>query len=82
MALRKSHTVTLTGLIIPAAWNADQEVAAVALATADEKEYRLAVNRKGRELFGYLQHPVEVTGPLSQDEEGKMVIAVRSYTIK
>jgi hypothetical protein len=82
MALRKAHTATLTGLIIPAAWSAEQEVIAVALATADEKEYRVAGNRKGRELLGYLQRQAEVTGPLSGNGEGGMLITVRRYIVK
>jgi len=82
MALSKTHTATLTGILIPAAWNAEQEVTAVALATADEKEYRLTDNRKGRELLGYLQRQAEVTGLLSGDGSGVMLITVRRYIIK
>jgi hypothetical protein len=82
MALKKTASVTLTGIIIPADWNEDQEVVAVALATPDEKEYRVDVNRKGRELLDHLQHQAEVTGPLRKDEKGRRVITVRRYIIK
>ena len=82
MALKKSQTATLTGIVIPADWNDDQEVVAVALAMADEKEYRIGGNRKGKELLGYLQRQVEVTGPLSGDEKGGMVITVKRYIVK
>jgi hypothetical protein len=82
MALKKSQTATLTGIVIPADWNDDQEVVAAALAMADEKECRIGGNRKGKELLGYLQRQVEVTGPLSEDEKSGMVITVKRYIVK
>ena len=82
MALKKDQATTLTGIIIPADWNDDQEVIAVALATADEKEYRIGGNRKGKELLGYLQRQVEVTGALNQDGKGGMDITVKRYIVK
>lgn len=82
MALKKAQSATLTGIVIPADWNDDQEVIAAALATADEKEYRIDLNRKGRELLDHLQHQVEVTGSLSEDEKGRRVITVRRYAVK
>ena len=82
MALKKAQSATLTGIVIPADWNDDQEVVAVALATPDEKEYRIDVNRNGRELLDHLQRQVEVTGPLSEDEKGRRVITVRRYIVK
>ncbi len=82
MALKKTQSATLTGIVIPADWNDDQEVVAAALATPDEKEYRIDGNRKGRELLDHLQQQVEVTGPLSEDEKGRRVITVRRYILK
>jgi hypothetical protein len=82
MALKKAQSTTLTGIVIPAEWNDDQEVAGVALATSDEKEYRVDSNKKGRELLDYLQQQVEVTGPLSKDEKGRKVITVKRYAVK
>ena len=82
MALKKTQSATMTGIVIPADWNDDQEVVAVALATPDEKEYRIGGNRKGRELLDHLQQQVEVTGPLSEDEKGRRVITVSRYIVK
>ncbi len=82
MALKKTQSATLTGIVIPADWNEDQEVIAAALATADEKEYRIDPNRKGRELLDHLQHQVEVIGHLSEDEKGRRVITVRRFIVK
>ena len=55
---------------------------AAALAMADEKEYRIAGNRKGKELLGYLQRQVEVEGTLSLDEKGQTAITVKRYIVK
>ncbi len=82
MALKKAQTATLTGIVIPVDWNEDHEVIAVALAMPDEKEYRIGANRRGKELLRHLQRQVEVTGLLSEDEKGRMVVTVRNYVIK
>jgi hypothetical protein len=82
MSLSKIKTVTLTGIVIPADWNDRQELIAAALATADEREYRIDRNRKGKELLDYLQHQVEATGALGQDEKGRDVITVKRYIVK
>ena len=82
MALSGKKAVTLTGIVIPADWNDQQEVVAAALATADEREYRIAGNKKGKELLDALQQQVEVTGVLEKDEKGGSVITIRRYTVK
>jgi hypothetical protein len=79
---RKVQSVTLTGIIIPVDWNDDHEVIVTALATADEKEYRIGSNRKGKELLGYLQRQLEATGTLGEDEESRPVITIRRYIVK
>jgi hypothetical protein len=82
MSLSRGKTVTLTGIVIPADWNDRQELIATALATADEKEYRIDPNRKGKELRDYLQRQVEATGALGRDEKGRDVITVKRYIVK
>jgi hypothetical protein len=82
MALPKKKSVTLTGIVIPADWNNRQEVIVAALATADEKEYRIDGNKKGKELLDCLQRQVEATGVLERDEKGRDVITVRRYIVK
>ena len=82
MASPSRKRVTLVGIVIPADWNERQEVSAAALATADEREYWISGNRKGKELLGCLQCQVEATGRLERDEKGRDVIVVGSYIIK
>jgi len=82
MAPKKAKPATLTGIVIPADWNERHELIAVALATADEKEYRIGNNRKGKELLGLLHRQVEVTGPLTKDDSGREIVTVKGYTLK
>jgi hypothetical protein len=82
MAVKKEQTTILTGIIIPADWNNRHEVIATALATADEKEYRIGGNKKGRELLNLLQRQVEVIGSIDQDGKGRTVITVKRYIVK
>ena len=63
MALPKGKTVTLTGIVIPADWNDRQEVVAAALATADEKEYRIA--RRKREKSCWMRSSARSRRPAS-----------------
>jgi hypothetical protein len=82
MALPRKKTVSLLGIVIPADWNDRQELIAAALAMADEKEYRIFGNKKGKELLGYLQRQIEATGTLERDEKGREVITVKRYIVK
>jgi len=82
MALPKKKSVTLTGIVIPADWNDRQELIAAALATSDEKEYRIAGTKKGKELLDCLQRQIEAIGVLTRDEKGRNVITVKRYSVK
>jgi hypothetical protein len=82
MALPRKKTVTLLGIVIPADWNDRQELIAAAIATADEKEYRIVGNKRGKELLDCLQRQIEATGALERDEKGRDVINVKRYIVK
>jgi hypothetical protein len=82
MVLPRKKKITLVGIVIPADWNDRQEVIAAALATADEREYRIAGNKRGKELLGCLQRQIEATGDMDHDEKGRDIIVVRSYIVK
>ncbi|MEW6334176.1 MAG: hypothetical protein AB1558_07890 [Thermodesulfobacteriota bacterium] len=79
---RGGRSVTLTGIVIPVDWNDDHEVTVTALATADEREYRVVGNRKGKEMRTYLQRQVEATGSLDEDASGRPVITIKRYIVK
>jgi hypothetical protein len=82
MVIPNKRPGTLAGILIPADWNDRHEVIALALATADEKEYRIGRGKKGRELHSLLHRHVEVTGTVRLEENGKSVITVRHYIVK
>ena len=82
MVLPRKKSVSLTGIVIPVDWNDRQELIATALATADEREYRIVGNKRGKELLGYLQRQIEATGTLEQDGNGRDVITVKRYIVK
>ncbi|MCE5265740.1 MAG: hypothetical protein LLG97_19705 [Deltaproteobacteria bacterium] len=82
MVLPRKKKITLVGIVIPVDWDDRQEVIAAALATADEREYRIAGNKRGKELLGCLQRQVEATGDLDRDEKGRDIVVVRSYIVK
>ena len=82
MAFPRKKTVTLMGIVIPADWNDRQELIAAALATADEKEYRIVGNKRGKELLGCLQRQIEATGVLERNEKGGDMITIKSYIVK
>lgn len=82
MTLPRRKSVTLMGIVIPADWNDRQELIAAALATADEKEYRIVGNKRGKELLDYLQRQIEATGVLERDQKGRDLITIKSYIVK
>ena len=82
MTQRKKAETKITGIVIPVDWDAEQQVAQVAIATADEKEYRIKKTARGRQLFGYLQAYVEATGSLSESKDGGYVLTVKQYVLK
>ena len=82
MVTQKKRPATLVGILIPADWNDRHEVIALALATADEKEYRIGRGKKGKELQSLLHRYVEVTGTVSLDEQGNPVMTVSRYIVK
>lgn len=79
---KRAQGVTLTGIVIPVDWNDDHEVIVTALATADEKEYRIDGNRKGKELLAFLQRQVEANGTLGEDEKGRHIFTIKRYIVK
>jgi hypothetical protein len=72
---------TVTGVIIPAAWDRDGRVTGVAISTHDEDEYLVKRQAKGTELVRLLQKEVEVTGWAALDQ-GNKTIVVKDYRLR
>ncbi len=82
MKQNKKVEIKIAGILIPVDWDEEQRVAEVAIATADEKEYRIKKTLRGKQLFGHLQAYVEAAGSLSEGKDGGYVLTVRRYELK
>lgn len=65
---------------MPAGWDEDGHVIALALWGTDEKEYQIEVNDKKAELLALLQKEVEVTG-LLRGRAGNSLIVLSDYRV-
>ena len=70
----------LRGLIIPANWDEQGNVIAVALSTFDEEEYLIDKDDKGPELLPFLHAEVEVLGEVAR-QDGKLLIKIKGYRV-
>ena len=73
-------SITLRGVVIPIDWDENGKVTATALATPNEDEYAIAVEKKGREFFSILQETVEIKGTCKTVGDKKIVL-VKDYKI-
>jgi len=82
-AEKKSNTgiLAISGVIVPAVWDENGRIEAIALSTNDEDEYLIEDKGKGAKLRKFLRQEVEVTGDLSLHENVK-TIRVAGYRIK
>jgi len=82
MEEEKSHKERkITGTIFPARWDNEGKVTRLVIDTMDQDEYFIDQNKKGKELFGFINHNVEVSGIVREDEEGHYIINVREYAL-
>ncbi len=72
--------VSLEGIIIPVKWDADGEVAAIAIATTDERQLLVDENTAtGKELRRFLRTAVKLKGWLHKAAEHEHIIEVQEY---
>lgn len=79
MKKEKAKEQTITGIVIPAEWDDDDNVIGVAIETDDFEEYVVEDNEKGRELLAFIDYEVEATGSVRKQRDGEMTISVRRY---
>jgi len=70
----------IRGVIIPAGWDEQGNVIAVAISAQDEIEYRVEMAAKGQELMRLVNKEVKVSGEVTQKENGKS-ITVSNYNL-
>ncbi len=78
MSRRKE--VTLTGYIVPADWDSDDNVISICFAT-EEDEYIIEPNKISEALFDLLDEDLEVTGFLGEEEDGARHLTITGYDV-
>ncbi len=80
---KKTDTLTrIRGIITASGWDEENKVTSITLSTADEMEYLVHQDNKGRQLLRFLQKEVVVSGVVAEDALGRKNITVLSYAIK
>ena len=80
-ALEKT-SITVTGIVIPAKWDHNENAIAVSIATFQEREYLVDMtNKAGKELCGFLHKKIKVTGFLGPAAQQKRGITVNTYEL-
>ena len=69
------------GLVIPADWDKNGNVIAVAISGFDEDVYLVDNDEKGERLLSVLRQEVEVVG-IFREEGGKERIKVKEYSLR
>ena len=59
-----TQTTTISGIVIPVAWNEKGDVISVAIVTYNEEKYLVENNVKGQQLFSLLRKRVVIDGGL------------------
>jgi 5S rRNA maturation endonuclease (ribonuclease M5) len=76
--------ITATGIVVPADWDENGKVIAVAISTHEEEEYLIDDrDKKGKELREMMRQEVEITGVIGKQAlPPRTVLTVKNYTIK
>ena len=75
-----NNLLSIRGIVIPAEWDEEGNVVAVAVSGYDEVEYLLENNEKGKELKAFIREEVEVSGILKQ-EKNRLIIEGKEYRL-
>lgn len=77
----KPKEVTLSGLVMASEWDEEDEVIGLSFVTEDEDEYILVRNPIHDELLDHVDEDVELTGTVSEDEDGSLVFEPVGYEV-
>ena len=69
----KPKEVTLSGIVMASEWDEEDEVVGLNFVTEDEEEYILVRNPIHDELLDYVDEEVELTGTITEDEDGSLL---------
>ncbi|OQX21302.1 MAG: hypothetical protein BWK80_33850 [Desulfobacteraceae bacterium IS3] len=75
--------ITAEGIVVPADWDENGKVIAVAISTYEEDEYIIdSENEKGRELLKIMRRKISVTGMIKSDTKYRKMITVKEYLLR
>jgi len=72
---------TIRGIVIPIDWDDYDNVIRIAIQTSDEDEYIVDYNKKGKELWDFIEEEAEVTGYVREDKDDNFIIKVNEYSL-
>jgi hypothetical protein len=75
---RDGQHINIKGILIPVDWDDKGNVIKAAFLTANEEEYIVEENEKGKKLLGFMQQVMEIKGVV-REEAGRKVITVETY---
>ena len=91
IAQPENEEITITGIVLPAEYDEDDNVTAVVISVTITPEdsteneyienYFVTDNEKGRELLELIDYTVKATGTEDTDEEGYLIFNVTDYKI-
>lgn len=81
-AKKADNLTRMQGIITASGWDEENNVTSITLSTADEMEYPIHQDNKGKQLLRFLQKEVVVTGVLDEDALGRKKLRILSYSIK
>ena len=70
--------IKIQGIVIPAGWNENGNVTALAISTFNEEEYLIEKNQQEIQLYSFIRKEVEVDG-IIKGFNGKKRIEIRNY---
>ncbi len=73
--MEKANLVSVKGIVIPIDWDENGQILSLAIATFKEEEFLINNDHRGRDLFHFMQKPVEVTGEI-KEREGRKILRV------
>jgi len=78
---KKNRKPLISGIVIPAQWDANGNVITVTIHTRDEKVFLVEHTKIGNDLLNLIHKEVEVTGKIRERLDGKTCIGIKSYKI-
>lgn len=73
--------ITIRGLIMPADWDEEGNINAVAISTFEEDQYLVLNDEKGEQLLPLIRREVKITGELGQKGRRK-TIKLKTFSLK